>query len=113
VCVCVCVWSRDSSVSIVTSLWVGRPGFDSRQGIFLFATKSRPALGPHIQWLQGVLYPGVKRPGREADHPPPSSAGLKNAWSDTSTPPTGHHGVVRSLPQQIKLYTVFHKSFPS
>jgi hypothetical protein len=29
--------------------------------------------------------PGVKRPGREADHWHPSSAGVKNAWSYTST----------------------------
>jgi len=31
---------------------------------------------------------GVKRPGREADHSPPSSAEINNAWSYTSTPPT-------------------------
>jgi hypothetical protein len=31
-------------------------------------------------------FPGVKRPGREADHSPPSSAEVKNAWSYTSTP---------------------------
>jgi len=30
--------------------------------------------------------PGVKRPGREADHSPPPSAEVKNAWSYTSTP---------------------------
>jgi hypothetical protein len=29
---------------------------------------------------------GVKRQGREADHSPPSSAEVKNAWSYTSTP---------------------------
>jgi hypothetical protein len=31
-------------------------------------------------------FPGVKRPGREADHSPPYSAEVKNAWSYTSTP---------------------------
>jgi hypothetical protein len=30
---------------------------------------------------------GVKRPGREADHSPPSSADVNNAWNYTSTPP--------------------------
>jgi hypothetical protein len=30
-------------------------------------------------------FPGVKRPGREADHSPPSSAEVTNAWSYTST----------------------------
>jgi hypothetical protein len=31
-------------------------------------------------------FPGVKRLGREANHSPPSSAEVKNAWSYTSTP---------------------------
>jgi hypothetical protein len=30
-------------------------------------------------------FPGGMRPGREADHSPPSSAEVKNAWSYTST----------------------------
>jgi hypothetical protein len=57
-------------------------GFESRQElrIFLFTTASRPALGatpPHIQWVSGALSLGVKRPGRETDHSPPSSAEVK------------------------------------
>jgi hypothetical protein len=32
-------------------------------------------------------FPGEKLPGREADHSPPSSAEVKNAWSYTSIPP--------------------------
>jgi hypothetical protein len=50
------------------SVWLraGRSGFDSQQGqrIFLLAPASRPALGPtqpSIQWVPGVLSPGVKR----------------------------------------------------
>jgi hypothetical protein len=43
---------------------------------------SRPALGPTqppVQWLPGVLSTGVKaRPGRDADHSPPSSAEIVN-----------------------------------
>jgi hypothetical protein len=43
---------------------MGRSRFDPRQGqIFLLAPASRPALGPNqppIQWVQGVLSPGVK-----------------------------------------------------
>jgi hypothetical protein len=38
----------------------------------------------------GALTPGVKRPGREDDYSPPSSAEVKNTWSYTST----LHGVV-------------------
>jgi hypothetical protein len=32
----------------------------------------------------GALSPKVKRPGRAADHSPPSTAEVKNAWSSTS-----------------------------
>jgi hypothetical protein len=57
-------------------------GFESRQGlgIVLFSTASRPALGPTqppIQWVPGALSMGVKRQAREADHSPPSNAGVK------------------------------------
>jgi hypothetical protein len=61
--------------------------FDSRRGlgIFLFATASRPALDTTQPMAKAAFFPGVKRPGREADHSPPSSAEVKNAWSYTST----------------------------
>jgi hypothetical protein len=57
-------------------------GFESRQGlgIFLFTTASRPALDPTeppIQWVPGALPLRLKRPGREADHSPTSSAEVK------------------------------------
>jgi hypothetical protein len=70
---------------------IGVLGFDSwwGLGIFLFTTMSRLALGltqPPIQWVSGEISLGVKRPGREADHSPPSSAEVRNAWSYTSTP---------------------------
>jgi hypothetical protein len=65
--------------------------------LFLVATTSRSALGsnqPPIQGVPGVLAPGLKWPGREADHPPPSGAEVKNAWNYTSTVPIHFHGVV-------------------
>jgi hypothetical protein len=39
--------------------------------------------------VTGYISPGVKQPGCETDHPPPSSVKVKNAdaWSYTSTPP--------------------------
>jgi hypothetical protein len=55
-------------------------GSSSPGRIFLLTTASRPALGstqPPIQWVPGALSLGVKRPGREADHSPPSSAEVK------------------------------------
>jgi hypothetical protein len=60
-------------------------------------TASRTALEPThppIQWVRGAISLGVKRPGREADQSPPSSAEVKNAWSYTSTPPIRLHGVL-------------------
>jgi hypothetical protein len=35
----------------------------------------------------GALSPGIKRPGREADHSPPDSAVVKKMWMYTSTHP--------------------------
>jgi hypothetical protein len=57
-------------------------GFESwlRLGNFLFTTASRLLLGPtnpRIKWVPGALSLGVQRPGREADHSPPSSAEVK------------------------------------
>jgi hypothetical protein len=55
------------------------------QVIDIFATASRPALGPTqppVQWL-----PGIKWPGREADQLPPSSSNVKYAWNYTFTYP--------------------------
>jgi hypothetical protein len=58
---------------------IGVLGFDSRRelGIFLFITASRTDLGstqPPIQLVAGALSLGIKRPGREVDHSPPSSS---------------------------------------
>jgi hypothetical protein len=56
-------------------------------------------LGPTqlpIRWVPGALSLEVKRPGSEADHSPPFSAEVKNAWSYTSAHPIHLHGVVLS-----------------
>jgi len=73
-----------SSTSIQTRLLdtLGVLRFDSRRGlgIFLFTTASRTIMGPTqlpIQWVPGALPLGIKRPGREADHSPSSSAEVK------------------------------------
>jgi hypothetical protein len=88
--------SWDSSVGIATGyrlddriIGVRFPGGGGGGGIFLFDIMSRLALGPiqpPVQWVPGALSLGVKRPGREPDHLPPSSAEVKNAWSYTSAP---------------------------
>jgi hypothetical protein len=43
-------------------------------------------VAPPIPWILGTLTPGVKRPGLEAGHSPPSSAKDTNAWSYIPTP---------------------------
>jgi hypothetical protein len=70
-------------------------GFDSRQGRgrgkrnFLLSgvqtdTRAHPSCCP-----MGIsdFIPGVNRQRRETDHPPPSSAEVKNMWSYISIPP--------------------------
>jgi hypothetical protein len=57
---------------------------------FRFSIASRPALGPTqspTEWVPVALSPGVKRPGREANHSPLPSAEVKNVFSCISTPP--------------------------
>jgi hypothetical protein len=76
-----------------------RVRFPEGLGIFLFTIASRTALGstqPPIQWVPEALSRGLKRPGRETDHSPLSSAEVKNAWSYTSSPRIRLHGVVLS-----------------
>jgi len=49
-------------------------------GIFLEVTTSRTALVPNqppTQWVTGDLSLGLKQPGTEADHSPPSSSEVK------------------------------------
>jgi len=77
------------------------------QGIFLFATASRPALGPikpPVQWVPSVLSPGIKRLGRETVPSYLSSAKVKNEWSHTSTSP--YVFLTCLVKQQIRLHSV-------
>jgi hypothetical protein len=45
---------------------------------------------------EGLLPLGVKRPGSDADHSPPSSTEVKYVWSYISAFPVRLHGVVLS-----------------
>jgi hypothetical protein len=68
----------------------GRSLSTSKVKNFLFTTSSRLALGPTqptIQWVLGVLSPGVKWLGREADQSPPTGVKVKKMWIYTTTPP--------------------------
>jgi hypothetical protein len=72
-------------------------------GIFLFTIASRTALGPTqppIQWVPGALSLGLRRPGREAVHSPPSSAEVKECVGLYLHSPIRLHGVVLSWTQE-------------
>jgi hypothetical protein len=56
----------------------------------IFSISSRLALvstQPPIHWVLGAISPGIKRPGREADRSPPTSAKAKKMLIYTSIPP--------------------------
>jgi hypothetical protein len=85
--------SRDSVVCIVTGYRLDDRGVRVR--VPVFSAASRPAMGPTqhpIQWV-----PGVKGPGREADHSPPDSAEVKKMWVYTSTPHTSSWRSVQAV----------------
>jgi hypothetical protein len=58
---------------------MGLDGQDSvpGRGKEFVSSRQRPDRPP-VQWVRGALTPGVKRPGREANHSPPSSTEVKN-----------------------------------
>jgi hypothetical protein len=83
-------------VGIAAGLLKGQSSSPDRVKIFLFSTSSRSALGHTqlpIQWVPVALSPGVNRPGREADHSPPTSAEIKKTLIYMSTP-IRLHGIV-------------------
>jgi len=79
-------------VATITRLQAGRPS--SRGSIhyrkkeaLVFSTALRSALGPTVphsllfSGCQGFFTQGIKRPGKEAGHTPPTSAQVKNERS--------------------------------
>jgi hypothetical protein len=95
--------SHDSSVGISLGYGLDNRGsrvrFPAGAGTFSLHHRVQKGSGAHsASYPVGITnsFPGVKRPGREADHSPPSSAEVKNAWSYTSTAPIRLHGVVLS-----------------
>jgi hypothetical protein len=79
-----------SSVSIVTELRAGRSVDLIPVGAKCFAhVQTGPGSHPAFCTMGTESFPGVKRPGRGADHPHPPSAEVENEWGYTSTPPLG------------------------
>jgi hypothetical protein len=69
---------RDSSVGIATCYELDGPGIESRWGVrFSAPVQTDPGAYPASCTIRTVSFPGVKRPGRGVDHPPSSSAEVK------------------------------------
>jgi hypothetical protein len=71
----VCIQGPGSSVGKATGYRLNGPGIESRWGARFFA---HVQTGPEAHRASSTMgtwsFPGVKRPGREADHPSPFSA---------------------------------------
>jgi hypothetical protein len=73
------ITGRDSSVGIATGYGLDGPGIGSRWGArFLLHVQTGPRAHPAYCTMGTGSFPGVKRPGPGADHPPLSSAEVTN-----------------------------------
>jgi hypothetical protein len=86
--------SRNSAVGIATGYELDERGVGVRVPVggnnFHFCMSSISALRPTqppVQRVQRAFSLGVKRPGREDNHSPPTSAEVKKNCVYTSTPP--------------------------
>jgi hypothetical protein len=68
---------RPSSVGIATRYRLDGPGNESRWGARFSAHLDRPGAHPASCTMGTASFPGVKRPGRGVDHPPPFSVEVK------------------------------------
>jgi hypothetical protein len=71
--------------------WTTRDRFPAGEKSLLYSTAFRLVLKstqPPIQWILRALSPGVKRPGSETDHLPPSSVEIKNGGAVPTLPHT-------------------------
>jgi len=69
---------RDSSIGIATRYGLDGPRIESRWGVrFSAPVQTGPGAHPVPYTMGTGSFPGVKRPGRGVDHPPPPSDEVK------------------------------------
>jgi hypothetical protein len=69
---------RDSTVGIATCYGLDGPGIESQwRARFSAPVRTGPGAHPASCTMGTGSFPGVRRPGREVYHPPPSSAEVK------------------------------------
>jgi len=79
---------HDSSVGIATHYGLDGPGIESRWGVrFAAPVQTGPGAHPSSYTMGTGSFPGVKPPGRGIDHPPPSSAEVKERVERYLYPP--------------------------
>jgi hypothetical protein len=69
--------------------WIAGVQFLTEARFFLYFTTFRLSLGSNqspIQWVPGVISPGIKCPEHEADHSYPFSAEVKNGGAISPLP---------------------------
>jgi hypothetical protein len=88
------IWCRDSAVGIATGYVLDDRGVEFRvpvrSRIFSYPRRLDRLWGPLNLLTNGYrgLFPqGVERPGREADHSPPTTAEVKKIYLYTCIPP--------------------------
>jgi hypothetical protein len=87
-------WDRDSSVGMATGYGLDGRGDRIPVGARFFAhVQTGPGVHPASCTMGTRSFLVVKRPGRGADHPSPSSVEVTNEYSYTSTPPLGLRGL--------------------
>jgi hypothetical protein len=93
--------------------WTFRVSCLGRGKAFPFSIIVQMVFGPSQSTIQGIpgFFPGVKQPGREANHSLPSSSEVRNECSYTATPTTCLQGVAGNNfllpfgPQQARVLT--------
>jgi len=109
--------SQSTSVSIVARLWAGQSEvqfpIEARDFTPLRNVQTSSGANPAFPSVGTVVLSGIKQPGQEADHPPSSSAKVKNEWKNKSTSPsafvacTGTMTVLRDFVVVIKISCSF------
>jgi hypothetical protein len=96
---------RDSVVGTATRCGLDGPGIESRWGEIFRTRTDRPCDPPSLLQHGYRVIPGVKRPGRGVDHPPSSSARVKERVDLYLYSPSGPSWPVlgRTLPYLILL----------
>jgi hypothetical protein len=108
-----CRAGRDSAVGVATRYELDGPGIKSRWGGGRFTVPVQTGRGayPASCTMGTGSFPGVKRPGRGIDHPPPSSAEVKERVKLYLYSPSGPSWPVlgRTLPFFFTQKSLFRK----